>query len=294
MQNLKSINLSLSTCPYQLVSINLSPSTCLHQPVCINLSLSTCLYQLVSINLSLSICLCHLVSGRLGRRWRCGCFAWQARHLVTFCNLWSPWTPSLVALDAAVALRGRRGTRGLRHILRPHDVGTSSEPCVVSSFFRICCGLSTTGNNLRVSPIAVHHQIDCCSFAHLEKNHAIERAQLTLYCFYDDPRLDIIGPLSATCSPPSGTSRRCCDWPQKKRDARSVVTGSGGRQMIMRQIQGSEAGADAAVLSPHLDRSRRRVSVVSSVLCRVRTVSKLCPSLVFLIFPCPSNCFIVF
>ena len=50
------------------------------------------------------------VSCHLGHRWRRGCFAWQARHLVTLCSLWSPWPPSLVTVDAAAALRGRRGT----------------------------------------------------------------------------------------------------------------------------------------------------------------------------------------
>ena len=42
------------------------------------------------------------VSCHLGHRWRRGCFAWQARHLVTLCSLWSPWPPSLVAVDAAL------------------------------------------------------------------------------------------------------------------------------------------------------------------------------------------------
>ena len=74
--------------------------------LCINLSLSTCLYHCLSLSLSIPISINLSLSRRwhrgFGRRWRRGCFAWQARHLVTLC---SPWT-ALDAVDTAAALCG--------------------------------------------------------------------------------------------------------------------------------------------------------------------------------------------
>ena len=57
-----------------------------------------------------------IVSGRLGHRGRHGCFAWQARQLVTLCSLWSPWTPLTPQLlcVAGSVVSGRLGRCGCR------------------------------------------------------------------------------------------------------------------------------------------------------------------------------------
>jgi hypothetical protein len=89
-----SINLSLSTCLYQLVSVTISCltiSVSITLPFCQLVSITflcinTSLYQLVRLT-SAAFGDCPLDARRRG------CFAWQARHLVTLCSLWSPWTP---------------------------------------------------------------------------------------------------------------------------------------------------------------------------------------------------------
>ena len=110
----------LTFCSTSAVRLLLLPPS-----VSINLSLSTCLLQHFSINFRLS--------GRLGRRlWSAWtpCFAWQARHLVTLCSFWSPWTLSLVTLDAAACFA--RQARRLVTLCSLHLVTL----CIVSGRLR--------------------------------------------------------------------------------------------------------------------------------------------------------------